>query len=440
MKTRNPLVEPQPLIVNDGGKARPLLANAIIVLRESPEWEGVLAFNEFTLYAVTKNAAPWQDKGGSDWTGHDDSKTSEWLQHHGVLVNSKLAGEAVQVLARENSFHPVRDYLRSLEWDGVGRIDHWLTAYAGVEGTVFSAAVGARWLISGVARIMQPGCRVDHTLILEGPQGIKKSTLLETLAGAEWFADQISDLNSKDSKIELHGIWILELAELANIKRSQIERVKSFLTSPSDHFRVPYATRASHVPRQNIFAGSVNDPTYLDDETGNRRFWPVRCGEIDIAGMVCDRDQLWAEAFDRYKAGCEWWLETSDLNEVAGVEQEIRYDAGAWDDVILSWLENPLQRLEHDPVAHRDMPVEPFTSTRDKVTLTEILLHAIGKQIQHFTQADKNSVARCLKHNGWKRTRAAEPDARGIRPWFYVRPEALTEEREAPHEVDDTPI
>jgi predicted P-loop ATPase len=401
------------LILNDQGKVKPLLANAIIVLREASEFKGVLAYDEFSLYTVTKNPAPWQSAGGSNWTDYDDSRTSEWLQHRGVFVNSKLAGEAVQVLARENSFHPVRQYLNSVMWDGTGRIDRWLTTYLGAEENSFSRAIGPRWLTSGIARIMQPGCRVDHTLVLEGPQGIQKSTALERLAGADWFSDQISSLDSKDSKIELHGRWILELAELASIRRSQIERIKSFLTSPSDHFRVPYEVRCSHVPRQNIFAGSVNDAAYLADPTGSRRFWPVHCGKIDIDAIARDRDHLWAEAFHTYQLGSPWWLETPELNELAGEQQDERYEAGPWDDLILAWIERPV------PAAFRPDP--PFTASRDRVTVTDILVHAIGKSVNDFTQRDQNSVARCLIHAGWSRWRGPK-DSIGTRPWLYLRP------------------
>jgi len=401
------------LIVNEAGKVKPLLANCIIVLREAEEFRGVLAYDEFSLYTVTKNPAPWQSAAGANWTDYDDSRAAEWLQHRGVHVNSGLAGEAVQVLAREHSFHPVRDYLKGLTWDGSKRIDRWLTTYLGAEESAFSHAIGSRWLMSAVARIMRPGCRCDHTLVLEGPQGIQKSTALEQLAGEKWFSDQISSLDSKDSKIELHGRWIIELAELSSIRRCQIERIKSFLTSPSDHFRVPYEVRCSHVPRQNIFAGSVNDASYLADPTGSRRFWPLRCGKINVDGIVRDRDQLWAEALDRYQLGSPWWLETTELNQLAGEQQDDRYEVGPFDDLVLDWGENPAPSLYR--------PDPPFSSSRDRITITDVLVHVIGKSVKDFTQRDQNSVARCLIHAGWNRRRGPM-DSTGTRPWFYVRP------------------
>ena len=294
------------LIVDKNKKARPLLANAIIMLRDCPDWEGVLGYNEFALQTVALKPPPWRKEPGTNWTSVDDIQASNWLQQNGVIVSPQIAGDAVQVVSSENAFHPVRDYLDGLTWDKTERIDTWLTTYLGVDANVFTRAVGARWLISGCARIQQPGCQADYTLLLEGPQGIQKSKALRALAKG-WFTDHISNLDNKDARLELHGVWIVELAELANIRRSLTEKVKAFLTATRDHFRPPYARRAIDVPRTNIFSGSVNDATPFTDETGNRRFWPVRCGTIDITALERDRDQLWAEAMQRYNKKNPWW-------------------------------------------------------------------------------------------------------------------------------------
>jgi putative DNA primase/helicase len=273
------------MLATKDGSTRSLLTNAIALLRESPEWTGVLAYNEFNLYVTTKNPAPWQKAGGDNWTDYDDSRATEWLQRHEVLVTTPVTAEAVQTVAKENRFHPVRDYLNGLEWDQTSRLDNWLSGYLGVDPTPFTKAVGARWMISAVARIFKPGCQADYTLLLEGPQGIQKSTALQTLAGADWFTDHISDLGGKDSRIELHGKWVIEFSELASVRRGELERVKAFLTARVDHFRQPYGRRSEAVPRSCVFAASVNDTTPFTDPTGNRRFWPVRCGGIAIGAL-----------------------------------------------------------------------------------------------------------------------------------------------------------
>lgn len=417
-KASEPVPDVSVLMIQTGdGKPKACLANAITALRYDPAWWGVLAFNEFSLYTVTKKPAPWQQSAGANWTDYDDSRAAEWLQHIGIMVSSKVAAEAAQTVAKENRFHPVRDYLQGITWDGRNRLDTWLLTYLGTDDTPFTRAVGARWLISAVARIYRPGCQVDHTLLLEGPQGIRKSSSLRTLAGDEWFTDHISDLGSKDSRIELHGKWIVELAELDRLRHGELERVKAFLTARTDHFRVPYGRRAEDVPRTCVFAGSTNSDAPFTDETGNRRFWPVRCGNLEIDALSCDRDQLWAEALKRYRDGSVWWLDTNELNALAREEQNQRYEPGVWDDLIRDWLDDPKQRYETD--GGSQLPIEPFRSSADRVTIDDILVHAIGKPPERFTQSDRNQISKFLRHERWTRTQATKGKERG--KWFYIR-------------------
>lgn len=427
---RGASTEPVPvgqMILSEGGGTKPLLANAITALRTSAEWQGVLWFNEFTLYPVARKPTPWPKPTGANWTDTDDLRAADWLQHQGIHVNPKIAADAVQIIAEENRFHPVKDYLNQLEWDGTERLDAWLSEYLGVTRNSFVRAVGPRWMMSAVARIFEPGCQADYVLLLEGEQGIKKSTSLRTLVPRpEWFTDHISDLDSKDSRLELHGVWIVELAELTSVRRSQVGRVKSFLTATSDHFRPPYGRRAIDVPRSNVFAGSVNDATPFVDETGNRRFWPVRCGKINVEALARDRDQLWAEALKRYRKGEARWLDTRALEHAAAKEQDARYEPGVWDELILAWLKAPTQREEwagETEEKKKRKKIEPFNSDDDNVTITDILIHAVGKRIETCTQADRNQVARCLAHAGWTSGRRKKVDNLGFLR-LYSRPGA----------------
>jgi hypothetical protein len=392
----------QDMLCTKEGAPRPILANAITALKRK-EWEGVLALNEFSLHVeVRGKETPWGKPPGEKWTDVDDIRTANWLQHQYVSVNPQTAHDAVQIIADENRFHPVKEYLKSQKWDEVVRLDTWLISYLGVKDSAFARAIGKRWLISAVARIFEPGCQADHTLLLEGPQGIKKSTALRTLAGAEWFTDHISDLDSKDSRMELHGVWIVELAELSTIRRSLTEKVKSFLTATADHFRPPYGRSTIIVPRQNVFAGSINDETPFTDETGNRRFWPVRCGRIDIDKLAEHRDQLWAEALAAYESEEHWWIDSEELNAIAKEEQKLRYQSGVWDEKIKAWLENPTQRYEYKD--GQKFYVTPWDgSTNEEVTSDDILLHAIGKPVDRWAQSDKIAISKCLTSNGWQR-------------------------------------
>jgi putative DNA primase/helicase len=221
---------------------------------------------------------------------------ADWLQHQRICVSVDVAGQAVQAAARDHVFHPVRDYLTALRWDGTPRCSTWLNVYLGVLSSAYAAAVGERWLRSAVARVMKPGCKADCCLILEGDQGIKKSTALQKMT-EPWFTDEISELGTKDSALQTRGVWVIEIAELDAMKRPDVTRIKSFMSRSVDRFRPPYGRHLIQSPRQCVFAGSVNPGFYLRDETGGRRFWPVRCGQILIDELVRDRNQLWAEAF-----------------------------------------------------------------------------------------------------------------------------------------------
>ena len=310
------------LLKTDGGAVKACLANALLALRRTPEWFHLLAFNQASLRVITKGHTPWGKVIGSCWTDVDDSLTAEWLQLNGINVGSKIAAEAVQTVAKERSFHPIRDYLNGLNWDGNLRLMGLFPDYFGTEANLYTKTVGMCWPVSAVARVFRPGCQSDHTLVLEGPQGILKSSALRELAGDEYFTGHISDLSSKDSRLELRGKWIIEFSEFNRLRRSEKEEIKSFLTARFDDFRPPYGLRTERFARECVFAATTNDSAPLIDETGNRRFWPVRCGRIKLDALISDRDQLWAESVQLYRVGHKWWLDTDELIALADQEQD----------------------------------------------------------------------------------------------------------------------
>lgn len=399
------------LLRNDKGP-KPLLANALLALRHSQEWAGAVSFNEFSMRTEVVEGTPWRPEGYL-WADTDDTLLAEWLQLEGIEVPPSTASQAIEAIARERGHHAVRDYLDGLVWDGVPRIDSWLATYLGAEsGTKddgkptdtarYVSAVGSRWLISAVARVMRPGCQADYALVFEGLQGKGKSSVLRALACRdEWFTDNIGEFGSKDSKIQLLGKWLIEIAEMSQIvaKRAEMETVKAFISERYDNFRPPYGRRAADFPRQCVFAGSTNSDTYLRDETGNRRFWPVLCPLADVAGVIAIRDQLWAEAMHRYRAGEKWWLWEPELIAIAEDEQDRRLDRDVWDGPIWSYL----VRSREDFVHSRN-PVDAF-----RVTSEEILSNALKKDIGEWTQNDKARITRILKIRGMKY----------LREWMY---------------------
>lgn len=376
------------------GRGLPLsvLANAIAALAHAPEWAGVVAYDEFAAKITIQRATPCGGKPGDSWTDQHDRKFTEWLQRKEILVGTQIAGEAVQTVATDNPYHPCREYLRGLIWDGQTRLDWWLLSYMGVEPSEYVSAVGRCWMVSAVARILNPGCKVDTVLVMEGKQGAKKSQAASILF-TPWFCDHLPELSSKDSFLQLSGMWCIELAELNNISRADMSHVKSFLSSSTDRFRMPYGHRAIDVPRSTVFLGTVNLDTYLRDETGNRRFWPVRCGAIDLDGLRADRDQLWAEAVTRYDAGEKWWLTTPELNAAAEEEQAERFETGHWDGIVAKWVAN-----------------------LETVSVEDILTGCVEKPKAQWSQADKNAVQRCLVSLGWQRY---QKRSENHREWRY---------------------
>ena len=399
-------------------------ANVIIALSSDPAFAGTIAFDEFRQEVVVLSQLPWDEPDmvyPRSWDDSDDIRLAEWLQHREVNVAPLVVGRSVGAVARDHRIHPVRAYLDQLQWDGMPRIETWACRYLGAEPTDLTHAMGCLWLISAVARIYRPGVKADHMLILEGEQGARKSTALKILAGEDWFTDELPDLGSKDAAIHMQGVWIVEIAELDAIGRAEVSRIKAFLTRTTDRFRPPYGRHTVEIKRQCVFAGTVNPDTYLRDETGNRRFWPIRCGDIDIEALRRDRDQLWAEAVARFKDGALWWLEDKELLKSAREEQDKRYQSDAWDGLIEHWLTHEL-RVVGDSFSSLDPPrresVLRHKPLRD-VSVGEILEEAIGAEPARWSRTDQMRVSGYLKKKGWERYQRREGDER---EWRYRRP------------------
>lgn len=242
--------------------------------------------------------------------------------------------------ARENAFHPVRDYLRSLKWDGTARLDHWMHLTLGAADTPFVRAVSRKTLIAAVARAFKPGCKVDTVLVLEGPQGIRKSTAIATLFGESLTAESVNLFDQHNKMVmSMMGAWCVELAEFIAIARRDQNTVKGMLSMRSDRVVLPYAKMASDHPRQCIFFGTINpgESGYLTDSTGNRRYWPVAVTRADVELLADRRDQLWAEARRAFDNGEDWWLtEEEEALAQAQVEQRQEYDV--WSDILADKL------------------------------------------------------------------------------------------------------
>jgi predicted P-loop ATPase len=245
---------------------------------------------------------------------------------------------AVTNYARRNKFHPVRDYLDSLQWDGVDR-STWLHLYCGADDTEINQTCGFLFVISMVARIYKPGCKADYMLVLEGDQGRTKSMICAVLGGA-WFSDSMPEVTAgKDASMHLRGKWLCEIPELHAFNRAETTHLKSFISRQHERYRPPYGRMEVEEPRQCVFIGTTNKDAYLRDETGGRRFWPVKLGTVNIDALKANRDQLMAQALAAFKDGKQWWPDrTWELENLVPL-QESRYDADdAWEEPIAEFL------------------------------------------------------------------------------------------------------
>lgn len=385
------------------GTAQGNLANACTMLREAPDLQLMLAYDAFSMQTLVVAPPPWEYEPASfrqrNWSGQDDLLITEHMQKAGLPVKVQTAAQAVEVVARERSFHPVLDYLGDLKWDGRARLDRFFARYFGASDDVYTSNIGRHFMIGAVARIQQPGVKNDHTPIIEGKQGLGKSKAARCLFDP-WYSDEVADLGSKDAAMQVSGVWGVELSELDAYSRAEVGRIKAWMTRTTDRFRPPYGTRIIESPRSCVFLGTTNGDSYLKDETGNRRFWPVRATRVDIDALTKDRDQLWAEAQTYWQRGIAWWLVNPEAIEQARQEQLARVVDDPWDGIVGSFI------------AHMN-----------EVTVAEVLSDALHIDRSRWTQNEQNRIARCLKARGWERVQVRAGDKRS---WKYRRGETAS--------------
>jgi predicted P-loop ATPase len=317
----------------------------------------------------------------------DVTALQEWFQLSGLpLIGPETVHKAVELRAREHSFHPVRDYLNGLCWDLKPRVEAWLTAYLGVASTDYTRAIGRMFLVAAVARVFRPGCQADYMLILEGPQGEFKSSACRILGGA-WFSDHLPDIATagKDVSQHLRGKWIIEVTELDAMSRAESSQLKAFLTRTVEQYRRSYGRKEVSEPRQCLFVGSTNKRIYLRDETGSRRYWPVETGAIDLPALKRDRDQLFAEALQLFMGGVQWWPDRAFETAHVKPEQEQRFEADPWEDPISAYLQG--------------LPGPLF-----EVLISQVARYALGfASDAKVGTADARRIAAVLEREGWRR-------------------------------------
>lgn len=341
--------------------------NGRLILENDPAWMNKLCWNDFTLRVDVVGTPPWDPDAASGapeghWTELDDVRLKGWLRRWNpgnLSITVQQCASVVGLVADAHRYHPIRAWLDGLKWDQVPRLSHWLRNFVGAPDDEYTRSIARWWPISAVARIYKPGCKVDHMIILEGAQGIKKSTILEALVPERsYFRDTPIDLTNKDSFGALRGKWIIEWSELDALSKADFRRVKAYVSSAVDSYRPPYARRDIDAPRQCVFAGTTNERQYLSDPTGNRRFWPVPCSFADVEGLSSVRDQLWAEAVYLFANGAQWWPSTVESDQATAEAQEARRRVDPWEDSLTSWLTGRTDVTVNEALLHLCVPLE----------------------------------------------------------------------------------
>lgn len=339
---------------NDGNeKSRKLqqtVRNFEIIMENDNRFAGKIKFDEFSRQEYLSGEIPWESEVcDRAWGSHDDAALYSIIQTDYGVKNRNDYFDAIKNVSMRNRFHPVRDVLDSLEWDGSERIRSLLPDYLGVEDTEYSYQVIRLWMLGAVARVYEPGCKFDYTMIFTGPQGLGKSTFLKMMAlNDAWFNDSLDSLDSDKAAQSLMGSWIVELAELKSLARTAggVESVKRFLTAVQDKYRVPYERRADIFLRQCVFAGTTNKSDFLQDETGNRRFLIIQTGvnkpkkSLFVPETIEDMKAAWAQAVHIWKTEqTELILPDSCRDEARRLQDESMADDGKVG-IITQYLEN----------------------------------------------------------------------------------------------------
>lgn len=368
------------LLFTQKGELSTCLANVYDILLHSKAWEGVVAFDEFAQRTVKLRPPPYFGGEAGEWEGTDDSRTAMWLTRDSRFAPATaLVAEAIETLAKAHTFHPVREWLAGLPvHDGIPRADLWLSDYLGVKDSPYVRLVGRFFLIGMIARVMNPGCKFDYCLVLEGLQGKGKSQAVRVLGG-DWHGDTDLDLHNKDSMSALRGKWVYEFAEMGSVTRAESTKQKSFLSRQYDEFRPVYGRREIRLPRQVCFIGTTNEWEWNKDPTGGRRFWPADCsGDLNLDGLRDSREQLFAEALALFNAGEKFWPSAEEQKSLFDPEQLLREQQESLIDALHDWVFEQLVDFSIADAVIDGLKLDASKLTRDLQTRVGVALRKLG--------------------------------------------------------------
>lgn len=402
------------------GTVKSTVDNILLIISNHPLLKGKIAYNQFSNRAVVIDKLPWRSSDNmSDWKDSDDAGLRHFLEKYYNISSTKKVDDALMMLFEKNTFHPIKDFFDTLEWDKKQRVETLLIDYLGAEDNSYSRVVIKKMLVAAVARIYNPGTKFDNMLILCGPQGKGKSTFIRYL-GKGWYSDSLITVTGKEAYEQLQGNWLLEMAEMNATKKADVEATKHFLSKTEDIYRVAYGRRTTRFPRQCIFFGTSNDNELLRDKTGNRRFWPVDVYINKPSKNVFDDlneyevNQIWAEALKLYKNGEPLYLDEKE--EEKAIEQQTAHSyESEKTGLITEYLDTPitddwysLNIYDRQEYIQGNSFGEKGSVRRDKICTMEIwveLFRGDPKLLQGITSREINDILKSLP--GWKRSKSS---------------------------------
>lgn len=402
------------LKITTKGAIASTINNVVLILSNDERLKGRFYFDAFRERPIVSDDLPWialPERSTDNWTDTDDAGLRQYLESKYQIESPAKIRDAVDIAMLDKIRHPVREYLEALNWDGDKRLDTFFIDWLGAEDSAYARGVTRASLIGAVARIMKPGCKHDHTIVLIGPQGCGKSTTIGKL-GKEWYSDSLYTMSGKEAYEQLQGYWIIELGEMAAAKKSEVEQIKQFISKRSDNYRSAYARRTQEHLRQCAFFGSTNDSDFLRDYTGGRRFWPVVVSDQNKAQDLTDDyiDQIWAEALEAFRSGEKWHL-SRDLEREARQVQKDHTEVNGKQGVIEAFLDKPLppdwtgRNLEERRLFWSDdFTDEPEDLIpRESVCAIEIWCECFNGDPKQFTQTQARELNNILKNlDGWE--------------------------------------
>jgi predicted P-loop ATPase len=373
-----------------------------LIVRNDPGLKGKVMRDDFKGRDAVVDDLPWRDKKADQWWNNsDDNGLIDYVSANYRLTGKQALLDAHDLAVSQNSFHPVRDYLNALRWDGIERLDTLVIDYLGAEDTPLVRAQTRKHFTAAVARVMRPGIKYDYVLTMIGPEGIGKSTLIRLMGRDEWFDDSLTGIEGKEGMEQIRGKWLIEMGELTNYKKSTSEAYKAFLSKQEDSYRPAYGRKTEVYPRQCVFFATTNERAFLKGDTGNRRFWTIMCDQEipmkdvweDLPGEV---DQLWAEALTRYRQGEKLYL-PNDLERQSRQLQELCNEVFADERIgmIAEYLEKPIPttwktmslRKRQDYIAGIDYAFDgELFKKREIVSAIEVYAECFGQKLDEKTR------------------------------------------------------